>query len=302
MRKILTIPLVIFISLFSHCINAPRSNKYDPKNPDKAEVQGYVYEPDSLTITGAIINLLNYNNNIVQAETSDADGCFSFTRIDPGIYKITAQTKYFANIIIENESLWAGKKLTNYRIFFNTFHFEDDEINSVPYGFITVSGDWRISEDSNGNHIYTGTDTDNTNPAITFFRNRTHAFKFSFKFMVSPVSGQNWETGILLWYQDSLNFYSIKITKTSVQYRLMKNGSLTVFYTKIRETTEGVFHTLKAVQAGDALPIYLDDIYLFPVSLINTAFENGYWGLYIMNHEPAALTTVNFDDICLEIP
>ncbi|MEO0156019.1 MAG: hypothetical protein ABIL07_02785, partial [candidate division WOR-3 bacterium] len=213
-----------------------------------------------------------------------------------------AQTKYFATVIIANESLWAGTKVTNYGIFFTTFHFEDDEINTVPYGFTAVSGDWHITEDSNGNHIYTGIDTDDNNPAITIFRNRTHAFKFSIKFMIDSMSGQSWETRILLWYQNSQNYYYIKITKFSTQYILVHNGLETILYTKMVETSGGELHTLKAVHAGDALIIYLDDTFLFPVSLINIAFENGYWGLYIMNHEPAALTTVNFDDICLEIP
>ncbi|MCX7995758.1 MAG: carboxypeptidase-like regulatory domain-containing protein [candidate division WOR-3 bacterium] len=298
--KILPFFLLLFL-LLSNCINAPRNNKYDPDNPNKSEISGTIFEPDSLTVSNVILNLVDQNGNIVRCDTSDNSGNFTLRRIDPGIYTITAKTEYYKDVIIENESLWAGTKLTNYGIFFTTFHFEDDEINTVPYGFTRISGDWCVKAD-NKNYIYRGSDSDDDEPAISLFRNRTSAFKFELMFRVLPNSGQNWETGILLWYQDKLNCYRIKITKSLAQYSLVKNGVETNLYTKSIEITEGTFHNLKAVHTGDALIIYLDEIFLFPASLISLAFENGYWGIYVFNHNTNMTTSIDFDDIYLKIP
>lgn len=300
MRTILFI-LIFNISLFFSCINAPRNNKYDPDNPDKAEISGFVYEPDSLAINNVVVNLIDRNHNITLCDTSDNEGRFSFDNINPGIYTITAHTKYFNDIVVENESLWAGTKLLNHSIFFTTFHFEDDGINAIPYGFTTIGGSWKVNVETNGNHIYNGSNTTNDNTAISLFRNPTHGFQFALKIKISASSGSNWETGILLWYQDTLNYYSIKVTKSFIQYRFIKNGVDRILYTKFIEVAEDRWYYLNAIHYGDGLAVYLDNIFLFPISLITIEFSGGFWGLYVLNRDTGAIISVDFDDIYLKM-
>ncbi len=300
--RFFTLIINFCLLVYLNCIDAPRNNRYDPKNPDKAELGGIIYEPDSLPVSGALLYLLDGNGNIVKLDTSDDLGGFLLPQIDPGVYTIVGGTKYFKDVIIEQESLWAGTRYPNYNIFFTTFHFEDDEINTIPYGFNKISGEWRVLIDTDGNKIYQGTDTDDNILGITFFRNKTKAFKFDIRFKISSVSGPQWETGILMWYQDNANYYSIIIKKTIIQYKFVRNGVETVLYTKNYETSEGVWHQLKSIFTGDGLVVYLDDVFLFPISLINIAFANGYWGMYVFNHDSGMITSVDFDDIYLEIP
>uniref|UniRef100_A0A7V0Z5I6 Carboxypeptidase regulatory-like domain-containing protein n=1 Tax=candidate division WOR-3 bacterium TaxID=2052148 RepID=A0A7V0Z5I6_UNCW3 len=301
MKRIIAVFLAIMPSLFFNCINAPRNNKYDPENPNKADVKGYVFEPDCLVASGAVVNLLNSDDNIVQSDTSDAEGCFAFIKIDPGIYKIIARTKYYTNVVIENESLWAGTKLYQYPVFFTTFHFEDDEINTIPYGFSRISGEWKVLSDTTGNHFYSGSDTGDTMPAITFFRNRAHNFQFGFKIKVSGTSGDDWQTGIFLWHQNDLNHYEIKITKSLIRYSLIKNGLETIFYTKNITFATDVWHNITTIHTGDALIFYLDGNFQFPISLVSPAFSDGLWGLYVMNLRTGAFTSISIDDVYLAI-
>ncbi len=299
-NRVLFIGLFYFILL--NCLNAPRNNKYDPDNPDKSEINGIIYEPDSLKVSGVLIYLINCSDSSVQTDTSDNSGYFSFMHINPGIYKIFTRTKYFKSGVIENESLWAGTKLPNYSIFFKTFHFEDDGIGSVPYGFNSVSGDWYVVADTDTNHIYNGSDDYDNIPSISLFRNRTQGFKFELKIRISSSSGENWEMGILLWYQNNSNYYCLRITKSFTQLCLIKDGVETKLYTKSLSTIEDIWHYVTTVKTEGGLLIYLDGNFLFPISLISTEFEDGYWGLYVFSRAPGITASVDFDDISLCIP
>lgn len=301
--KITNKHLLIIVFLFLNCLNAPRDNRYDPQNPHKAEIIGTVYEPDSASITGAILQLYDDNNQIVQVDTSDTQGKFVFLNINPGVYKITGQTKYYSKVEIEAESLWAGTVLDSYNILFTTFHFEDDLPNEMPYGFYRISGTWRVVSDSSANHsipnVYNGCNTDAGDWAITFFRSPSQALEFSLKMKVLSSSGNDWETGILLWYQDRRNYYFIRIRQGYSTYGVMKDSVETIFYTKPLDFTTDTWHHLKAKRCGYALPVYIDEFFQFPISLVNLEFSSGYWGLYLLNHQVGFTTSINCDDIYL---
>ncbi|MEO0137667.1 MAG: carboxypeptidase-like regulatory domain-containing protein [candidate division WOR-3 bacterium] len=307
MNSVFNIPnqrslIAIFFLLFLQCLNAPRNNKYDPDNPNKSEIGGFIYEPDSLGVPGALVDLINCADSNTERDIADSSGYYSFTHINPGIYTIVVRNKHYKDLVFENESLWAGTKLSSYNFFLTTFHFEDDEINNPPYGFTIITGDWRVVLESEDNQVLRGKDSSDGNPAILFFRNPQRAFLLKVNLKIAPLSGENWETGVLLWYQDSLNYYCITLKKTFAQFSLVKNGIVTVFYTKLLNIAENSWHYLSSIYTGDGLLFYLDNTFLFPVSLIGRVFDNGFWGLYVASHEPGVDVTVDFDELYLKIP
>ncbi len=227
--------LVIIMSLFFLVCNAKRDNIYDPKNSDKAVIKGVIYEPDSLPVKDAFIELI-HNDTVVKLDTSNISGEYGFEQIDPGIYKIIARTKYYDDVIIEAETLWAGTELNQYDMFFTTFHFEDDEIDDAPYGFSSIDGIWKVITDStlnySSNRVYNGTALDSGETAMTFFRSQTHMMDFNLKIKVCSTSGENWETGILFGYQDQRNYFVIKISKSLVKYCGIEDSIETMFYSR----------------------------------------------------------------------
>lgn len=296
--------LVIIMSLFFLVCNAKRDNIYDPKNSDKAVIKGIIYEPDSLPVKDAFIELI-HNDTTVKLDTSNISGEYGFEQIDLGIYKIIARTKYYDDAIIEAESLWAGTDLNQYDMFFTTFHFEDDEINDTPYAFNSMDGIWKVITDSTLNHssnrVYNGTAFDSGQIAMTFFRSQTHMMDFNLKIKVFSTSGENWETGILFGYQDQRNYFVIKISKSLVKYCGIEDSIETMFYSKQINFSTDVWHSIKTLKYEGALLFHFDDIYAFPISLINTSSVQGFWGLYISNKETGHPVSLNCDDIYLRI-
>lgn len=290
--------LIIF--LITGCINAPRDNKYDPKNPDKAEIEGVVCEPDSLVMSNIIINLIN-RDMVIKVDTSDDHGIFNFDNIDPGIYKITASALHYSDFESGPESLWAGTIIVPYNIFFSTFHFEDDSVGSIPYGFNKVSGNWSVKQDSSQWHslfnIYNGSDIDDDGCALTLFRSRSEYFDFGAKIKVLSSSGTNWEVGILLWYQDVRNYYFLRIRPAIITLNLMKDSLDTLIQRKDINFYTETWYYLKVIHFNNLIAFYLNDNILFSASLVNIIFRDGYWGMYVLCREPGGVASVNFDDV-----
>ncbi len=293
----------LFLLIFLTC-NAKRDNIYDPRNPDKASVGGVIYEPDSLPVSGAIA-LLTKNGLTVRCDTSNALGEYHFENIDPGIYGIIFRTQYFNDVIFNAESLWAGTRFNAYDIFFTTFHFEDDRIGELAYGFNSAGGEWRVIGDTAGDHskpqVLCGSAADSGARAVAFFQNPTKALKFNFKMNVKGSSGNNWETGILMWYQNESNYYVVRITSFSIKYCLVNNSVETVLYTKSISFAKDVWHNIETDFTGEALILYVDEVFQFPISLMNIVFSDGMWGVYVLKNNTTSQASVMYDDIYLKI-
>ena len=144
--------ILLFIIFFNliviDCVNPPRSNKFDPANSNKASLEGHTYMYDNSPLSSVIVSLI-LDSIETEVDISDSAGNFEFEHINPGIYEVRAEAKYFASIVFYPESLSAGAQFNDFNIYFYTFDFEDDTPGDPsPYGFRPVSGSWLISKDS----------------------------------------------------------------------------------------------------------------------------------------------------------
>jgi hypothetical protein len=304
MRR-LSLYILIGALFLGECINAPRDNKYDPKNPDKAYLSGHTCEPDGSILSDVIVKLHN-DDNIIQVDTSDVEGIFEFDEITPDIYKISAETQYYTRLEIYPESLWAGTADTNYDIYFTTFDFEDEQAGTTtPYGFSIAYGSWRIDQDfqqpekHSVAQVLNIAHNDTTERAIAFYHSSIRNFLFDVKFKILNSSGNQWEAGIILRYQDESNYHSIRICSDTVSFITVKGGNEVQRRTNIMNVTKNIWHSLEADCEEHLMIIRLDDEFMFTV--IDGDFLSGLIGLWALNQQTGTTTSVHFDDVTIRL-
>lgn len=277
---------------------------YDPRNSDKATLMGTIYEPDSLPVRDRIVQLQNRYCDISYFDTSNAVGEYGFEHIAPGIYTIKTTAKYYSDWTKECESLWAGRRLVPYNIFLTTLHFEDDDIGSVPYGFNKISGDWEISYDSSQGHsqsnVYKGINYSSNGYALSLFRSRGNFYDFGMRFKVIGSATQNWTTGVFLWYQDTLNYYYLKITKNRTTFGYLENGINTRLNTKLLNLSTETWYSLYIIRYDTQIRFVINDQVIFMFLASNILLSNGFWGIFVLNNDAAGVTSVVFDDVFIK--
>jgi len=285
------------------CLNAPRNNKYDPENPDKVRLKGYTYEANGLILEGAIIRLL-FDDEIIDTDTSDLEGSFEFDKIDPGIYKITAEAHHYSSLEIYPESLWAGMYIDNYDVFFSTLNFEEDrEGTSLPYGFDTICGNWRVEKDTelpelhSTPNVYNGSNNPNE-WAITQYHEPMTNFSLQVKVKVLNISQVDWRTGFVFRYQNENNHYRLYISSDTIAMAKVENSGEELLRISNHDFFTDTWYSLRVECDGNFMLIYLNDEPLFVI--IDNAFADGCIGLYCGN-QSGMVTSVNFDDVEIKL-
>ena len=298
--KRLILPLLILTVGSTTCLKAPHSNKYDPQNPDKAILQGYVYEPDAVVIHDAIVRLL-FNEEVIQTNTTDHEGAFEFGEIDPGVYRITADASYYNTMEHYPESLWAGVHEHDFDLYLSTYGFEDDSLNcSSPYAFVNVQGNWNISEDYQEPelhsipNVFSCNNEDTAVCALSLHRAEASDFWFETKLKIHGSSGPNWAAGIVFRYQDIQNFYCLNISADTISFRQVRNGSEAIIRNVPYNFTTDTWFTLgvkvsstimKIFVEGDSMPLFL---------VIDPSFLEGKLGLFVPCQYAGTITSVSF--------
>src|SRR5260370_9440688 len=77
-----------------------------------ATVQGDVLDEKGGSVPGATVEVKNLDTNFVRAETTNADGHFTFLNLAPGRYTLTISQKGFATVLQQNLNLTVGQMLT----------------------------------------------------------------------------------------------------------------------------------------------------------------------------------------------
>jgi hypothetical protein len=275
---------------------------YDPKNPDKAHIAGYTMEYDSTVVSGAIIYLLQ-SDKVLKTDTSDALGGFEIINIDPGIYKIQAKTRFFSQIEINPESLWASTDRI-YLITFHTYHFEDDPNGAVsPYGFEPETGAWRVTDNySNPSahsvpHVYRGDYKDTAGFSLALSGKNLKNFFVKASVLVNDSSSAGWKVGLVFRYQNPGNYYHLQVYHDTVSFFRVLNNSVFLRKKKPFHFPAGMWGTMTLRCKEESTVCYINDIGQFMV--LDSSFVNGQVGFWLSNENPDSFTSADFDDIAI---
>ncbi len=299
MRGFLIFSVTLNFLVISNCINVPRDNIYDSKNPDKASLKGILYEPDSIPVNDVIVYLL-HNEKRTYTDTTNTQGGYYFERIDPGIYTMLAQTKYYAEIGA-TESLWAGIHIPNYNLFFTTLHFDDETQGQIPYGFNVISGEWNIIKDSSPGHslpnVYNGINHFDNQFSLSLFRSPGTCYDFGMRFKILDSATLQWETGMVLWYQNNKNFYFVRVNGARIIFGSMEDSAETQIHHRNISLPSNTWCTLQVMRYDTQIRFLLNGESAFLFSVSDIQFSDGFWGIYVVNNDSTGVVSVVFDDI-----
>lgn len=296
----------LFILANVVCIEAPRDNTYDPKNPDRAYVSAFVQEQGFYPMEAAIVSLTQ-DNVVVHSDTSDPAGMIEFREIRPGIYDLHAQALHYSTVTMPAESLWAGAEIESLRIELNTLDFEDEIVGtSSPYNLETLTGSWFITEDHEQPEIHSAPRVyggrNNTNEkAISLCWAEAESFLFEANIKVDTSAEDGWRAGLVIRYHDANNYYMITIASDTINCDMVINGQTTRISTKVQESTPGVWQKFR-IERPDAwifIRVSLDDELVF--TIYDNYLSSGKVGLLVYNEEEFGVTTAYFDDVALDL-
>ena len=285
------------------CINPPHSNKFDPKNPDKAILEGRVYMYNNTPLPDATISLI-LDGVEIEVSTSDSMGNFKFIHINPGIYEIQANAEHFTSVEFYPESLPAGTYIENFEIYFHTFDFEDETPgDSSPYGFRPVSGTWLIKKDSlapdkhSAGYVYCGKANSGSPQAISINEGETDNFMFETNFKVAGSSDPDWSAGIIFVYQNSQNYYLLRIVSDSINLYKVIDGAIEPLRLKYVHFSNDNWYRVEIQCSNSYYVLRLNGEYLF--AILDKTFIKGSVGLYVASKNSGDIS-VSFDDITIQ--
>jgi len=306
MRKEAFTGIAILLTITT-CIDAPRDNKYDPKNPNRAYLSASIYEIGLFPLEAATVDLTQ-NSTIVQSDTSGPDGTAEFEEIVPGIYTICADALHYSTVICPVETLWAGTYLESLRLEFNTLDFEDEIAGtSSPHRFVPLSGSWTIANDSqqpelhSTPNVYRASDIITTEAAVSLCQAETESFLFNARMKVDVSSGNSWRAGLVMRYQDAGNYYRFMLSSDTAYCDLVMNGQTINLQAEARESDPGVWQKL-SIEKPDSwifVRLNVNDLPVFTV--YDNVFPGGQVGLITYTEEGSETVTVYFDDVTLDL-
>jgi hypothetical protein len=288
-----------------NCLDAPRSNIFDPDNPDRPYVKGTTYELGVYPLEDVVV-LLKQDGDVIATAMSDASGAFEFYDIIPGVYTITAEALYYTTREFAPESIWAGEDMPDFDIDLCNFHFEDDERGiSTPHRFTPLCGAWEIVDDAGQPadhsipHVYQGVDDDAVDSALCLCDAAITRFLFETKLKVHSSSGQRWQAGVVFCYKDEDNYYSFGMTPDTVYCTLIRDGHNVYTVSREVNSTTDIWHFLK-VECDSVLNIIrVSHNGSILCSLFDSVYVDNKCGLWLSNFNLTTTAIVNFDDITI---
>lgn len=304
MKKLFLFLLIISFVILA-CLEPEHDNPYDPQNPDKAYLRGITYKHNLTAFPGALIKLIR-NDEIIKEVESDNNGWYEIDEIDPGIYAILAEAGYYTPVQIFPESLPADSYDTLDILFSEIFFdFENESAGIIePHGFNVIWGNWIVISDpaQPGAHsvpnVYNGTTLMSSELAIALFNEPVKDFWFEIKLKILDSSDEDWETGVVLRYQDEHNFYLLLIAADKIAlFKIINNNwHLLAENTSINFSKDN-WYSLGADFRGGHINVSLNQSSVFDVQ--DDSFLDGAIGLWLRNLELPNITSVNFDDIAI---
>lgn len=291
MRKLF---FLLAIMLVVVCLKPPRNNEFDPDNPNKAYLTG-VIESWAGKVKNAKVKLFTLNHEVYDSTSSNADGKYEFTEIDPGIYKIMAFASYYLPTKYEPESLPAGTSDTVDLYFYAMiFNFDIDSVGTVePFDFRRITGSWSIQNDNTapsqpnvynckaqiGLVLY--------NPTV-----RDYGIEINFKFL-SPLDTLT-QAGVVLRLQDTSNYYIVSASKEKLIFGKVKNGIPTILDAVPNSIMQNEWYNLSVDIYDSTFTIYFNGD--LKIEKVDSEFTEGRTGLWVYRTYPPE-PSVNFDNI-----
>jgi hypothetical protein len=302
MKKLFFIIPVIMIVSLTVCLKPARDNDYDPNNPNKAVLRGYVYGLNDQPLPNVEVSLMQ-DTEVTDTAISGADGYYLIEGIDPGIYKLVAQAPHYVPFECEPESFPAYTDDTIDIWFCSQYYdFENEPLGTVqPFGFDTICGIWAVINDGSGPehhstpNVYHGENTA-AGFAVSLLKNSAPSFHLETRFKVLNVSLPGWVTGVLFRYSDNLNFYFVGITNAGIALQKRINGVDTTLLFQTHVFQADQWYDLSVQMCGTDITVWSDDVNL---NFSDSSLVIGKAGLWASNVNPAHLIGVNFDDVII---
>jgi hypothetical protein len=276
-------------------------NEWDPANPDKATLSGFVYGLNDQPIYNAEIMLLQ-DTFVCDTAWSGTDGAYEITEIDPGLYRLVAYAPHYLPFEhCELESLPADT-IAEHDIWFSMQHycFEEEPLGTAqPFGFDTVSGFWRVGEDPSGpeNHstpnVYHA-ERAAAGPALSLLKLSAPDFYLETKIRVLPGSDTFWLAGVVFRYQDPLNFYLVGIAHQGFGAYRRIAGVDYPLGAQPGPVLPGAWHSLTVEMHGPNIRV---DFNGTVINCSDTHLTTGKAGLFVDALPPGDSVLVNFDDV-----
>lgn len=301
MKKSIFILLVIIIIGLVACKPA-HDNEWDPDNPNKAILSGFVYGLNDQPIPNAEIMLLQ-DTFVCDTAWSDVNGAYEITEIDPGLYRLVAYAPHYLPYEhCELESLPADT-VAEHDVWFTTqyYCFEEEVLGTIqPYGFDTVSGIWAVINDDTDPdfhttpNVYHGERTA-AGYALALLKNSGPDFHLETKFKVLNSSGSGWMTGAVFGYHgDSTSYYFVGITHLGIGFNKRTPSGIDTLQVIPHTFLLDTWYDLVIQMCGSSINIYADGA---EIAYTDSLPISGKAGLWIENFGGPAM--VNFDDVII---
>ncbi len=292
---------ILFISTLS-CLNPGRDNPYDPENPDKAKIFGFISNYDNTGARNANVALIQDSQIMYEVRTDD-NGFFELKNIDPGLYGVEVKTPNY-NPVIGITDLPAGSVDTfDIKLYEMFIDFEDEPVGvSEPLGFKVLSGDWGTSDDPPQGRVYTGHhDQTPEEEAVSILEALFHDFYTDVMFKVLNTS-ESWEVGMVLRYQNTDNFYYVRVGMDYIKLTKREDGSDSDLADDHSVTfNKGIWYQISADLDGSHIKIYVDNNPSPILVADDNTFTHGPMGLFVRTGEvPPASASARFDDIYVD--
>jgi len=296
--------LLVISFVMLACLNPPHDNEYDPDNPNKAYLGGKTYRLDDTPLPQAQIRLM-HESEVVDSTKSDVQGRFEFVNVDPGIYKVSAEAKYYKMVEFSPESLPAGAKDT-FDIYFNEmfFNFEGEPIGAVNIPWWTLkAGDWQVVEDQSDPifhtvpNVYQGDTAPGGNIAYCLTDQEFNNFFYSVAMKSEDISSMGWQMGIYFRYVDDNNYYRFRLTDHAATIVVNKvvDGNATVLFTDSSLVNKNTWYRLSVTCMGSEITCRLLGGGLNITKVItDDQFYRGKLGILTINQ-----ALIHFDDIVI---
>lgn len=294
--------LLVFVA----CLEPDRDGQYDPNNPNKPSLYGYTYDYDWSPLPGASIKL-RQGGDVKYSTVSNSEAWFEFPEINPGIYELYGEVEYY-DPSVDTLYLCAGCNDT-VDVHFEELLFDfDNETPGTPepFGFTRVFGSWQVQEDNTEPdehsipNVYNAVHNGASDPfALSLFTNTLEDFWLSVNVKVL-TSTSNWFAGLVLRYQDEINYYLVQFNPNALSLMKMRNGILTQLATTNSYTfAPDTWYHVSAYLHEDKIKVYVDYDEIFEIYDTSSPFYSGSAGLWLYTSEPTGSATANFDDVYL---
>ncbi|MEO0185078.1 MAG: carboxypeptidase-like regulatory domain-containing protein [candidate division WOR-3 bacterium] len=295
MKKIIIICITI---LMFACLKPPRDNEFDPDNPDKASLTGYIESPEG-KVKNAKIKILTADHELYDSTFSDPEGKYEFSEIDPGIYSVLVfhTLPYYHPIDYYPESLPAGTADT-LDFYFSTmmFNFDNDSVGTTePFDFKRIAGFWSVQNDNTAPsqpHVYNC----NSQYGLALYNQAVNSFAIGIHFKFVSHLDTLTQAGVVLKLQDSLNYYIVSVSAGILAFCKVKNGDTTIIDVVPNIIMQNEWCELWVDVCDNNFKIYFNGD--LKIEKLDNEFGVGKTGLWVYRAEPPQVS-VNFDNVTI---